>query len=1057
MSVLGFVFLVARGTARRAAGQFAIAVAALAGLGAMASSAAAQDSSPFELFLKGLEFRSIGPAAMGGRVADFAVDEADPSTFYVGTATGGLWKTTNHGASFEPLFDDQPTGSIGDVTLAPSNPEIVWVGTGEPQNRQSSPWGLGVFKSVDGGKKWAYIGLEATRHISRIRIHPTNPEIVYVAAVGHLWGPNPERGVYRTTDGGATWEKVLYVDEHTGAIDLAMDPQDPRILYAAMYQRRRTNFGFNGGGPGSGIYRTRDGGATWQELTEGLPEGDMGRIGLDIYRGDPRIVYAIVEAMGDAEGIYRSADRGATWEQVSETNPRPMYYSQIRIDPTDPQRIYLGGTSFYISSDGGKTFEDYRFPGVHVDHHAIWIDPGDSDHLLLGNDGGVYVSFDRGASWRMYDNMALGQYYEIGVDMSEPYNVCGGLQDNGTWCGPNETYTTNGILNGRWGEVNGGDGFYARIDPTDPSILFAESQNGNLSRIDLAGHEDQSIRPQPKPEYEAQFESEEEAELRFNWNSPLLLSHHDPSVVYYGSNLLFRSPDRGHSWVQVSPDLTRRIDRDSLTIMGVKLASDSILSRNDGISSFGNATTIAESPLDPAVLYVGTDDGNLQVTQDGGATWTNVVERVPELPRGTYVSRVVASHHAAGRVYASFDGHYNDDYAAYVYVSEDTGRRWRRITEGLPAWSVNVIAEHSADPELLFVGNEVGVYVTTDRGRRWTRMANLPTVPVDDIIVHPRDDDLVLGTHGRSVWILDDLAPLRAVTEELLARPLLLFELGDAVVRNLTSWEPRPAGAFAGTNPARGAVIRYWLGREVEEEPTITLTILDAEGQLVRELEGPGTRGLHQVAWDLRTEPPYEPPEEERGGFFRGARGIRVLPGTYTVRLDAGGATQSDELEVAWDPRVEVGRDELEVRWDAARSVYELVGPLYLANQQADTLNRRLADVKRLVDGRDDVPDDLVTDLDSLRARVDTLDDELGDVNRDVRRLYSRIEGSSGRPTEDQLRQLDEAWDEAPGLIERLNAIIEDEMPALYRRLDELGIRPDPGELVEVPRPPGRR
>jgi photosystem II stability/assembly factor-like uncharacterized protein len=876
---------------------------------------------------------------------------------------------------------------------------------------------------------------------------------------------------------------VLYVDEHTGAIDLAMDPQDPRILYAAMYQRRRTNFGFNGGGPGSGIYRTRDGGATWQELTEGLPEGDMGRIGLDIYRGDPRIVYAIVEAMGDAEGIYRSADRGATWEQVSETNPRPMYYSQIRIDPTDPQRIYLGGTSFYISSDGGKTFEDYRFPGVHVDHHAIWIDPGDSDHLLLGNDGGVYVSFDRGASWRMYDNMALGQYYEIGVDMSEPYNVCGGLQDNGTWCGPNETYTTNGILNGRWGEVNGGDGFYARIDPTDPSILFAESQNGNLSRIDLAGHEDQSIRPQPKPEYEAQFESEEEAELRFNWNSPLLLSHHDPSVVYYGSNLLFRSPDRGHSWVQVSPDLTRRIDRDSLTIMGVKLASDSILSRNDGISSFGNATTIAESPLDPAVLYVGTDDGNLQVTQDGGATWTNVVERVPELPRGTYVSRVVASHHAAGRVYASFDGHYNDDYAAYVYVSEDTGRRWRRITEGLPAWSVNVIAEHSADPELLFVGNEVGVYVTTDRGRRWTRMANLPTVPVDDIIVHPRDDDLVLGTHGRSVWILDDLAPLRAVTEELLARPLLLFELGDAVVRNLTSWEPRPAGAFAGTNPARGAVIRYWLGREVaattvaqagtdgddgvgqargpgrdaEEEPTITLTILDAEGQLVRELEGPGTRGLHQVAWDLRTEPPYEPPEEERGGFFRGARGIRVLPGTYTVRLDAGGATQSDELEVAWDPRVEVGRDELEVRWDAARSVYELVGPLYLANQQADTLNRRLADVKRLVDGRDDVPDDLVTDLDSLRARVDTLDDELGDVNRDVRRLYSRIEGSSGRPTEDQLRQLDEAWDEAPGLIERLNAIIEDEMPALYRRLDELGIRPDPGELVEVPRPPGRR
>ncbi|MGD2218012.1 MAG: hypothetical protein PVJ64_14740, partial [Gemmatimonadales bacterium] len=658
------------------------------------------------------------------------------------------------------------------------------------------------------------------------------------------------------------------------------------------------------------------------------------------------------------------------------------------------------------------------------------------------------------------------------------------LQDNGTWCGPNETFTTNGILNARWGEVNGGDGFYARIDPTDPSILFAESQNGYLSRIDLAGHEGQAIRPEPKPEYEAQFESEEDAELRFNWNSPLLLSHHDPSVVYYGSNLLFKSPDRGHSWVQVSPDLTRRVERDSLTIMGVKLASDSILSRNDGISSFGNATTIAESPLDPAVLYVGTDDGNLQVTRDGGTNWTNVVERVPDLPRGTYVSRVVASQHAVGRVYASFDGHTNDDYAAYVYVSDDYGRRWRRITEGLPAWSVNSVAEHPADPDLLFVGNEVGVYVTTDRGRRWSRMANLPTVPVDDIIVHPRDDDLILGTHGRSVWILDDLAPLSAVTDELLAGPLHLFEVSDAVVRNLTSWEPRPAGAFAGTNPERGAVIRYWLGHDVaattvaeaetdgddgagqgrgqgrgeeEEEPTITVTILDAEGEVVRELEGPGTRGLHQVVWDLRTDPPYEPPEEERRGWFGAPRGLRVMPGTYTVRLEVGGTTGSDELEVAWDPRVVVDRAELEARWDAARSVYGLAEPLYLANQRIDTLDEQLADVKKLVDGRDDVPEDLVTDLDSLVARADTLDDELGDVNRDVRRLYFRIEGSSRRPTEDQLRQLDEAWDEAPGLIERLNAIIEDELPALYRRLDELGIRPDPGEPVEVPIPPARR
>ena len=660
-----------------------------AGLLASASHLPAQEASgdPMARATAALEFRTIGPTIMGGRVADLAVVESDPRIFYVGVATGGVWKTGNAGITFTHVFKDEETASVGDVTVAPSNPNVVWVGTGEPQNRQSSPWGNGVYRSTDAGRTWTHLGLAATHHISRIQVHPRDPDVAYVAAMGHLWGANPERGVYRTTDGGDSWEQVLFIDDHTGAIDLAMDPADPRTLFVAMYQRQRRAWGYNGGGPGSGIYRTTDGGDSWTELTKGLPEGDKGRMGLDIYRGDGNVVFALVEAdarvpgqgfgggggggRDQQNGVYRSTDRGESWEQVSTTNNRPMYYSQIRVDPNDPERLYLGGSSLYRSSDGGRNFTPDAAADVHSDHHALWIDPADSHHLILGGDGGVSVSWDRSDNWYQLRNLPIGQFYEIGVDMRDPYHACGGLQDNGSWCAPSDTWSNQGIRTRDWYNVGSGDGFFTVMHPSNPELMFAESQGGNITRVNLATGERARIRPLPRPD----DDDGEERELRWNWDSPVLLSAHDDQVVYAGSNILFRSADLGQSWDEISPDLTYAIDRDTLMLMGVA-GGDPQMSRNDGQSSYGNLTAIAESPHDPAVLYAGSDDGRLHVTRDGGANWTDVTGNVGGLPPHTYVTRIVASRAAAGSVFAVFDGHRSDDFAAYIYASTDHGDSW---------------------------------------------------------------------------------------------------------------------------------------------------------------------------------------------------------------------------------------------------------------------------------------------------------------------------------------------------------------------------------------------
>ena len=1044
-----------------------LASAGLVATGLLASTAvplAAQrdmdtPDDPFARAAAALKFRTIGPTIMSGRVSDLAVVESDPRVFYVGTATGGVWKTQNAGVTFEHVFKDEATASVGDVTVAPSNPNVVWVGTGEPQNRQSSPWGAGVYRSTDAGRTWTHLGLENTHHISRIQVHPRDPDVAYVAAVGHLWGANPERGVYRTTDGGATWEQVLYVDDDTGAIDLVMDPADPRTLFAAMYQRRRRAWGFNGGGPGSGIYRTIDGGDEWSELTDGLPEGDKGRIGLSVYRGDGNVVFALVEADprvpgqgfggGPSEserknGVYRSTDRGETWEHMSTTNNRPMYYSQIWVDPTDPERVYLGGSSMYRSSDGGRNFTPDAAAGVHLDHHALWIDPADSDHLILGGDGGVSVSWDRSDNWYQFRNLPISQFYEIGVDMRDPYHICGGLQDNGSWCAPSDTWSNQGIRTRNWYNVGSGDGFFTVMHPTDPDLMFAESQGGNLMRVDRATGERARIRPVARP-----LEDDEERELRWNWDSPVVFSAHDDQVAYMGANVLFRSADLGQSWEEISPDLSWGIDRDTLMLMGVA-GGEAQMSRNDGQSSYGNLTAIAESPLDPAVLYAGSDDGRLHVTRDGGATWQDLTGNVPGLPPHTYVTRIVASRGDAGTVFAAFDGHRNDDFAAYVYASADFGESWERITDGLPTTSVNALAQHPTAHNLLFAGNEIGVYFSIDAGDAWHRLdGGLPTVPVDDIVVHPRENDLVIGTHGLGIWIMDEIAPLAELTAEVMASSAHLFSVRRATSYNLyrpQGWTP---GIYAAPNPPAGARVRYWLGTEAD---SVTLTFRDAAGTTVRELDGTGDAGLNEVIWDLRlveTGADGEPMQP----------GPRVMPGSYVAALAVGGDTLETPVEVRLDPRVEMTRSVIASRHAAMIESYRLSGAVRDANERIESIGEHLDEIEARVAAADDavaeaVAEELDGEIEAFRESLEEVDEALGDASAGAG-MWNAIQGASSPPTADQLWWIDRSWEKVPPIVEQVNDMLTARLPALYDRLAEEDVRPKAGEPVAVPRRSG--
>jgi len=826
--------------------------------------------SPYDAALKNLKFRSIGPATMGGRVDDFAVVESNPDIIYVGAAAGGIFKTVNGGMSWQAIFEDQPNPSIGDLALAPSNPSILYVGTGEANNRQSSSWGDGVYKSMDAGATFTHLGLKETHHIGRIVVHPTDPNIVYVAALGDLWGPNKERGVYMSTDGGATWKQTLFVNEDTGVSDIAIDWQSPNILYAAAYQHRRTVFGYNGGGPGSGLYRSTDGGQHWTKLGtsgtgsigRGLPaNGDVGRCSLDVYRKNTNIVYAEVEH-ATLGGVYRSEDKGTTWARMSDTNPRPSYFSQIRIDPNNDQKIWLGGVNIYMSEDGGRTFVQTRFRNVHSDVHAIWIDPANSDHLLSGNDGGVWSTHDSGRNWTHFNNIAIGQFYEVAYDFQKPYHICGGMQDNYSWCGPSSSTQQLGIGNEDWITVQGGDGFYNRIDPSDPNIIYAESQDGNLSRRDLKTSESKSIRP---------LEDNDQApRYRFQWNSPMMISPHDPKTIYYGGNHLFKSTDRGDNWVRLGEDLTSNADRNKMTILG-KVVDRNTLSRHDGVVAWPCITAIAESPVKAGVLWVGTDDGNVQISRDGGKTWHNVISMIQGAPKTGYVSRIEPSHKEEGTAYVTFDNHRSADYGIYIFRTTNHGDSWTRVSNGIPpeAGTVHVIREDPVNPNLLFAGTEFGLFVTFDRGANWRRLKNgLPTVPVFDLQIHPREHDLILATHGRSFWIMDNISSLEGLNDQVLSTDVKLFDTRPGV-----QWKMANYRGFTGTslflapNAPGGMVLDYF----AKTAGPVRITIADKSGKEVRQLNARAEAGVvNRATWDLRYDAPIPP---AGGGTFAGGGG----------------------------------------------------------------------------------------------------------------------------------------------------------------------------------------
>lgn len=972
---------------------------------------------------KNLQFRTIGPATMSGRIVDLAVLEKDPFTFYVASATGGLWKTTNNGVTFEPVFEREGTHSIGDVAVHQQADSVVWVGTGERANRQSSSWGDGVYKSTDGGATWTHMGLDESHHIGRIIMHPEDPDIVFVAAMGHLWGPNEERGLYKSTDGGMQWERVLYIDEETGVVDVAMDPADPTILYAATYQRQRRPYGFHGGGPGSGLYKSTDGGDTWKELTNGLPAGPKGRIGISIYRSDPNIVYVSVEqgfqynastAYGERRaGVYRSEDKGEMWQVQSDWNPRPMYASQILVDPSDDQRVYMMN-SYSYSDDGGKTFTVPR-QSLHGDDRILWVNPNDSRHVLKGDDGGLGLSYDRGQTWLYVTSLPVSQFYRVSVDMRDPYWVYGGLQDNGSWAGPNATYRQRGILNEDWIKTGGGDGFVNLVHPADENTLYNESQYLGLGRLDLETKRRRWIRPgdpkgsiAPRRNWDAWGPGTPEPELGnamapANWDGPFIVSAHDPNTIYAGTNILWKSTDRGDGWTALG-DMTTGVNRRNLAIMG-EVPNDTTLSLDDGIPYYPTLTVVAESPLQPGLLYTGTDDGNLHVSQDDGQTWTEISRRLPGLPDDAWVSGLEPSRFDKATVYAAINNYRNDDYTNYVYRSTDFGETWTAITEGLPAERVaRTIREDPRVPHVLYLGAELGLFISLNHGDQWMELKNnLPTVAVNDLVVHPRDNDLVLGTHSRGIWILDNMTPFQEATPEVMQAEAHLFTQAPAAMIHYTR-ERGHAGdmIFYGENPPAGAMIDYVL-RDTVATDAVTLSIHTSDGQLVRELKPDTTSGIHRALWDFRyaaltgapvdtinVEADATPPRRRSG-----PSGPQVLPGLYRVHLTVNGTIYQQPLEVLPDPREQIAIEErkawqqslfrLAELYEAALAEQEAVLPLqwHLEKLRADSVS---------------VHEEAAQEIEDVNERYQEL------VRR-IRVLYGQASGWIGPLTTDQQAQ----------------------------------------------------
>ena len=975
----------------------------------------------------GLEARSIGPAAMSGRVSALDAVGADPLTIYVGAASGGVWKSEDAGITFAPVFDDH-TQTIGAVRVDPSNPETVWVGTGESWTRNSTSAGTGVYKSTDGGDSWELMGLGDSERIARIRVSPAEPDTVFVCATGHLWNANEERGVYKTTDGGASWERVLYVDADTGCSDLDMDPQDPGILYAGMWQFRRAPDFFTSGGPGSGLYKSTDGGATWTELTNGLPAGDKGRITVAVAPSRANRVYAVVEAKDT--WLYRSDDTGASWERVNASlavTARPFYFGHLVVDPNDHDRVYKPGLSFGVSTDGGKSFTGIFGPGgnIHSDLHAVWVNPANSNELLVGTDGGVYQSFDKGQRFRFVGALPISQFYEVGYDLEWPYNVYGGLQDNGSWMAPSRS--SGGIFNSQWRNIGYGDGFHSLPDPTDPNVVYVEYQGGQILRFHRDTGQIKHIKPYP---------AAGEPDLRCSWNTAMHTSRLHPGTLYVGCQFLLRSTDQGDSWERISPDLTTNDPARQRQKQSGGLSIDNSTAEN-------NTTiyTISESPLLAGVLWVGTDDGNVQLTRDGGASWSEVGANIEGVPAGHWVSFVEASPHDAATAFVAIDGHRSGDPAPYLFKTEDFGATWTSlVTAQLDGWA-HVVRQDLVNPELLFAGTERGLFLSIDGGARWARFAGgIPEVPVRDVDVHPTEHDLIVATHGRGIYILDDLTPLRALTAETLEAKLALLPSRPAVqflggqTQSFTGDQD-----FVGATLGEVASIFYYQAKR-HLFGDMKVEIFDRDGELISTLPAGKRRGINRVDWPMRLDLPKMPPATVLAFVFQGPR---VPEGTYTYRITKGKETFEGEIELVPDPRGDFSAEDRALQQTTALALYDdledltyVVDALIDLDEQADArrADAPAAAAKRLLAYSDELEALRSTLVSTSDAGWLSGDEQLRERLADV---FAGIAGYDGRPTQSQVDRaamLSGQLDEAKGKFAELTGA---GLEALNRRLDE--------------------
>jgi photosystem II stability/assembly factor-like uncharacterized protein len=1031
----------------------------------------------------GMKARSIGPAGMSGRIASIDAVANNTDIIYVGASTGGVWKSVNAGTTWKPIFDDQPVAAVGAVRLFQPNPSIVWVGTGEGNPRNSASVGNGMYKSLDGGDTWTHVGLEKTERIHRIVLHPNDPNVAWVGAMGEMWGENSDRGVYKTTDGGKTWRKVLFVDSKTGCADLVMDPTNPNKFFAAMWEYRRWPWFFKSGGPGSGLYVTNDGGETWKKLTdkEGLPKGELGRIGVAVAKNDPNVVYALVEATKNA--LLRSDDGGKSWRVVNDSPniaPRPFYYADIRVDPQNENRLYSLHSNLQVSDDAGKTFTTLGGNNrVHPDHHALWIHPDNGSFLIDGNDGGVAVSYDRGKTWRFVENLPLAQFYHINVDREIPYNVYGGMQDNGSWRGPNTVWENSGVRNWHWNEVGFGDGFATLVDASDPDYGYAMSQGGNLIRFHWKTGQRKSIRPW----------GPDDVPLRFNWNAGIAQDPFDAKRIYYGSQFVHMSPDRGETWEIVSTDLSTNDPSKQKQMESGGLTLDVTAAEN-----YCTILTIAPSPVQRGVLWVGTDDGNVQVTQDGGKTWTNVGARIPDVPKNTWAPHIEASKHDAGTAYVVFDDHRRSNWKTYAFKTTDFGRTWTNLARNDPTagkgkemWGYALaIEEDPVNKNLLYLGTEFGLWVSLNGGVNWMKWTHgFPTVSAMALLVHPRDHDLVIGTHGRAAYILDDIRPLRSVSKDVLEKPLHFFDIPPTYqhqVKQVDGYHFPADAMFRGETRPYGALLTYSLNlppdtttraqrpsprgpqgatRGARDTARVKIEILDASGKVIRTMNGTSDRGINRVAWNLRTDAPRFPSfQQTQAEQFFTPQGPEVLPGMYTVRIKADSHEATQTVQVLADPRLPVATGDRQKKQETLLHVAQRIE---VAAEAVDRIVRMRRVIDAVLDQARERSDEPVRELrraaDDLRKKLTEIADKFLDEPSRVQgivrnpntasaRLFtvmSRLNSSWDAPNAAEMTYLRQAEATLEAALKDFNAVFDADVAAFRQAVEgaKLSLFPD--------------